>query len=192
MVEEQNFGDIIPSTFQKEAKKKHGNNINRNSKRSIISEGMNEFDHQAPRKNKSKQGIISQKTSNFENRSSKKEECKCPRVLIADDEPFNLIALEGLLQQLNVGDIEKSFHGKEAIGKIESNLITGAKSCGPHHQPYRLIMLDKNMPIMDGVDVAVTFKKWESEGRFNHKAFLVLVTGDEKMVEKHYDKTIFD
>jgi DNA-binding LytR/AlgR family response regulator len=53
-------------------------------------------------------------------------------------------------------------------------------------------MLDKNMPIMDGVDVAVTFKKWESEGRFNHKALLVLVTGDEKMVEKHYDKTLFD
>ena len=26
-----------------------------------------------------------------------KEPCKCPKVLIADDEPFNLIALEGLL-----------------------------------------------------------------------------------------------
>ena len=48
------------------------------------------------------------------------------------------------------------------------------------------------MPIMDGVDVAVTFKKWESEGRISHKALLVLVTGDEKMVEKHYDKTLFD
>jgi hypothetical protein len=35
--------------------------------------------------------------SNFENRGSKYEECKCARVLIADDEPFNLIALEGLL-----------------------------------------------------------------------------------------------
>jgi PleD family two-component response regulator len=89
--------------------------------------------HQAPRKNKLKQGIISKKISNLENLRSKNEECKCPRVLIADDEPFNLIALEGLLHQLNVGDSEKSFHGKEALDKIESNFITGTKSCGPHH-----------------------------------------------------------
>jgi hypothetical protein len=53
--------------------------------------------------------------------------------LIADDEPFNLIALEGLLYQLKVGDIDKSYHGKEALDKIESNFITGTKSCGPHH-----------------------------------------------------------
>ena len=53
--------------------------------------------------------------------------------MIADDEPFNLIALEGLLYQLKVGDIDKSYHGKEALDKIESNFITGAKSCGPHH-----------------------------------------------------------
>ncbi len=53
-------------------------------------------------------------------------------------------------------------------------------------------MLDKNMPIMDGVDAAVIFKKWESEGRFNHKPRLVLVTGDETIVEKEYDKTLFD
>jgi hypothetical protein len=53
-------------------------------------------------------------------------------------------------------------------------------------------MLDKNMPIMDGVDAAVIFKKWESEGRFNHEPRLVLVTGDETIVVKEYDKTLFD
>ncbi len=81
----------------------------------------------------SNQGIVSQRISNFENRSSKYEECKCPRVLIADDEPFNLIALEGLLHQFNVGAVDKSYHGREALNKIESNFITGARSCGPHH-----------------------------------------------------------
>jgi len=53
-------------------------------------------------------------------------------------------------------------------------------------------MLDKNMPIMDGVDAAAIFKKWENEGRFNHKVTLVLVTGDETIIEKEYDKSLFD
>ena len=48
-----------------------------------------------------------------------KEPCKCPKVLIADDEPFNLIALEGLLHQFNVGSVDKAYHGKEALQKIE-------------------------------------------------------------------------
>ena len=45
---------------------------------------------------------------------------------------------------------------------------------------------------MDGVDAAIIFKKWENEGRFNHKVRLVLVTGDETIVEKEYDKSLFD
>ena len=53
-------------------------------------------------------------------------------------------------------------------------------------------MLDKNMPIMDGVDAAIIFKKWEGEGRIKHKPRLVLVTGDETITEKAYDKNLFD
>ncbi len=36
---------------------------------------------------------------NIENQkqNSFRDPCRCPKVLIADDEPFNLIALEGFL-----------------------------------------------------------------------------------------------
>jgi CheY-like chemotaxis protein len=78
--------------------------------------------------------------------------------LIADDEPFNLIALEGLLHQFNVGSIDKAYHGREAINKIMTNLPEGERSCGLNHQPYKLIMLDKNMPVLDGVDAAIILK----------------------------------
>jgi len=53
-------------------------------------------------------------------------------------------------------------------------------------------MLDKNMPIMDGVDAAAILKRWEREGRIKHRVQLVLVTGDETIVEKEYDKSLFD
>jgi CheY-like chemotaxis protein len=93
------------------------------------------------------------------------ESCKCAKVLIADDEPFNLIALEGLLHQFNVGSVDKAYHGKEALAKIESNLKDGNRSCGSQHRPYKLIMLDKNMPVMDGVDAGMILKRWEREGK---------------------------
>jgi len=44
--------------------------------------------------------------------------CKCPKILIVDDEPFNLIALEGLLNQLDIENIDKAYNGLEAITKI--------------------------------------------------------------------------
>ena len=40
------------------------------------------------------------------------------RLLIVDDEPFNLIALEGLLNMMNIEDITKAFHGKQALDMI--------------------------------------------------------------------------
>ncbi len=53
-------------------------------------------------------------------------------------------------------------------------------------------MLDKNMPVLDGVDAAVIFKEWEREGKVNHRVKLVLVTGDETIIEKEYDRSLFD
>lgn len=45
-------------------------------------------------------------------------------MLIVDDEPFNLIALEGLLHSfdgLSV-KIDKSYNGKEALKKLQDNI----------------------------------------------------------------------
>jgi len=53
-------------------------------------------------------------------------------------------------------------------------------------------MLDKNMPVLDGVDAAVIFKRWGKEGRITHRVKLALVTGDETIIEKEYDKSLFD
>jgi hypothetical protein len=53
-------------------------------------------------------------------------------------------------------------------------------------------MLDKNMPVLDGVDAAIVFKRWGKEGRITHRVKLALVTGDETIIEKEYDKSLFD
>ena len=42
-------------------------------------------------------------------------ECLCANVLIVDDDPFNLIVLEGLLKSCGVTKIDKAFNGKEGL-----------------------------------------------------------------------------
>ncbi len=45
----------------------------------------------------------------------------CPKVLIVDDEAFNLIVLDGIMQSLNVQKVDKAYNGKEALLKIDKN-----------------------------------------------------------------------
>lgn len=85
--------------------------------------------------------------------------CECPRILVADDEPFNIIALEGILQQYNVSSIDRAFNGQEALQKFERNLSGGSVSCGSRHVPYKLFLLDKNMPVLDGIDCAIRIRE---------------------------------
>jgi CheY-like chemotaxis protein len=49
------------------------------------------------------------------------DSCSCPNILIVDDEPFNIIALQGLLLQIGITKVEKAFNGEEALKKIKEN-----------------------------------------------------------------------
>ncbi len=53
-------------------------------------------------------------------------------------------------------------------------------------------MLDKNMPLMDGVDAANMIYEWKKNGKVQKSVKLVLVTGDETIMVKEYDRKVFD
>lgn len=44
--------------------------------------------------------------------------CSCSRVLIVDDEPFNIIAIKGQLEMFGIVGTDKAFNGKEALEKV--------------------------------------------------------------------------
>lgn len=44
-------------------------------------------------------------------------------ILIVDDEPFNLVALEGLLGHLNIDRIDKALNGRDALDIVKKNSI---------------------------------------------------------------------
>lgn len=67
-----------------------------------------------------------------------------PKVLIVDDEPFNVDYLEQQLEDSNY-QLITAFNGREALDKIESE------------QPD-LILLDLMMPVLDGFGVLAHVK----------------------------------
>ena len=77
--------------------------------------------------------------------------------MIVDDEPFNLIALEGILEMSNIQSVEKAFNGREGLSKfIKFKVNRRDGLCkGVNHlsECFKLIFTDFNMPIMNGLQM---------------------------------------
>ena len=75
------------------------------------------------------------------------KKCQCPEVLAVDDDAFNLLSLETILNSLNI-KCTTVFDGKEAIKKLLEMTECIDLKC----QGYKIIFMDYQMPIMDGVE----------------------------------------
>ena len=84
-----------------------------------------------------------------------KTTCDCPKVLIVDDDVFNLTALSQILAKNGV-ECHWAFHGKEAIEKVK---YRQANRCSPQCQQYKAIFLDLSMPILNGFETAKLLRK---------------------------------
>ena len=74
--------------------------------------------------------------------------CSCQStVLIVDDNMFNIIPLEYILEDSFQIKSDKALNGLEAVNIFTRNLN---KSCC--NVRYKLILMDLNMPIMDGYE----------------------------------------
>jgi len=83
-----------------------------------------------------------------------------PRILIVDDDPFNILALESLLKAFNI-QIEKAFNGKQAVEKILQRNKPGETMS----MSYKLVLMDFNMPVMDGREATKNIRQLAREGK---------------------------
>ena len=79
------------------------------------------------------------------------------KIMMVDDEAFNLIAMQGLMRVLGLEDmakkVDKCFNGEEAVQLVQNAIREG--------DPYRysLILTDCSMPFMDGYDATKKIRK---------------------------------
>ena len=76
---------------------------------------------------------------------------KCKRILIVDDEPYNVLALQFLITHLNISGllniVDRAYNGLEAFKKVKDSYLNGSHI-------YGLILTDISMPVMDGFEAS--------------------------------------
>ena len=79
--------------------------------------------------------------------------CKCSDradILVTDDNIFNLITLETILQSTFKLKCDKALNGQEAINRVVERMKQTTCLCERQRNNYKVIFMDCNMPVMDG------------------------------------------
>lgn len=73
------------------------------------------------------------------------------KILVVDDQVFNIDTMKEMMSFMGIDafeNVEEAMNGEQALQKI----IEGGRTpkTGAIEQPYKLILMDCNMPVMDG------------------------------------------
>ncbi|CAK80936.1 unnamed protein product (macronuclear) [Paramecium tetraurelia] len=102
--------------------------------------------------------------------------CNSNDILIVDDEHFNLDILANIIHNLNSHhkkyEITRAFNGSQALEKIKQKRIQNCCCLG-----FKAILMDINMPIMNGWDCAKQIRIFEDQYKVQRKIPIIAITG---------------
>ena len=102
------------------------------------------------------------------------EETQQPVILMVDDTIYNLIILEKYILSINRNClIEKAFNGKQAIEKVLSS-----------KKRFDLILMDCNMPVLDGYKTTEILKKMMKENEIEDTPIVAVSAYNKDSEEK--------
>ena len=104
-------------------------------------------------------------------------ENNCPKILICDDDYFNLLVLENFLHEFKV-KLEKANNGFEAVEKVKNLYNNNFKCC----RTFQLIFLDIEMPEKNGFETCKEIIQFMEE---NHEEspLIIATTGHTEQEE---------
>lgn len=82
------------------------------------------------------------------------KKCTCNKIIIADDDGFDAMALKSIVSSYEIG-ADIVYNGVDCL-----KLVNDKKDnkCGDRCEGYRLILMDCNMPMMNGLECTKRIK----------------------------------
>lgn len=99
------------------------------------------------------------------------EKCICPKLLVVDDDMFNVLCLQELLKNLGF-ESDFAANGSEAIAKVNNR---NEKKCCESCQEFKLIFMDSYMPVLNGIETTKILKQLE----FLNHIKIIACSGDK-------------
>ena len=96
------------------------------------------------------------------------------RVLLADDDPYNLDLHVHILNELGYSKIETVSDGQQMLDKFKSN----------PEKYFEFIISDVSMPRLDGVQAALEIREFELSEKRNHHVKIGFITGHSNLIDK--------
>ena len=106
-----------------------------------------------------KQGLFTPRLNKFRSTLVLEAKCSCPKILIVDDDQFNVFAFEVILNSFDL-KYDVAYTGKAAIEKL---LNKRRYSCGLNCKSCKLIFMDHEMPFMNGSETVKEIKHLQSQ-----------------------------
>eukprot|EP01016_Furgasonia_blochmanni_P029213 TRINITY_DN3075_c0_g1_i4.p2 TRINITY_DN3075_c0_g1~~TRINITY_DN3075_c0_g1_i4.p2 ORF type:complete len:208 (-),score=39.98 TRINITY_DN3075_c0_g1_i4:160-783(-) len=89
---------------------------------------------------------------------------ECIDVLLVDDNDFNLTSLQKMLGRFFQLKCHNAYNGEQAIEKIKKKLKESANCEECKNKPYKLVFMDCDMPIMDGLEATKLLREKMKDG----------------------------